>query len=1067
MSYQIFYPSASGSSARYASEPEAIRAIEDMVMDGADVVNNSWGSTVFIPLKRGFNPVIDALESASAAGVTVVKSAGNSGPGSATVGGNDQPVSGISVGATINTRAFGNEMSVVAPEPVPEELQSILAVPAAFGGSLEEDLPPTPIIWVGRVDEDNAVACDPIEDPEGELVGKVALIIRGACRFDRKVTNAQEAGAIGAIIFNNVPGAPPITMGGETDGITIWAFMISNPQGAALAQLETENPGQVLITLGTTVSYITDVVAPDVLATFSSRGPGYPLDRIVPDVVAPGQNVLSGYGLTSAPEDGLWAPWQGTSASAPVVAGAAALLKQVYPDWTPAMIKSALMTTAEPRVWLDFQQTVMGSPMDVGSGRIRIDRAINPGAVVQVTHPGSDIPPNVSAMFGQVMPGETKRLTLNFQSVIGIDATWTLEVRDPFTVGLSLSSTTVDVPAMGSGSVDLILNVPEDMPPGDYWGHIEFSHGPHWGHIPFWVRVAAPKGEAEVLLIDDDGSFLQPIFFGVDTPDYRPYYEAMLQNLGVSYDVWDAEQMWLQGSGLPDLATLQQYKVVIWFTGDSFLTYFGVTASAADRARLLDYLHNTPGSRLLVTGQDWSGYFDNFLNGADSGCVLCSLGVGRWQEDAYSPAELFASPFPAASGEGPFQDMIIDLGAPMTATLTSGAGNQAYVDGLFPDGPFDPTWTGFAAFRALMPPTEGSASAVPFIATGRSGEPRLEWLLLGDPEGTTTSSGRALFFAFGLEGINNEYAAEMGFATREDVLNRALEWLEEEVTLNVTGTVEVTLPEPVVLTATLESSLPYTQPITYRWWWGDGTGIVSSGTNPTGVHLYEEPGTYTVFVEGTSPLGHSAIASITVTVNPDPVTPVTWITETVTLEPVADTYIDAWAVPWMMPTVGDDVNIRVRAKDIRTGLLAFDLSTLPTDAEILSANLQLYATVVRGVANIGAYNVLRPWSEMNASWWEADTGVKWEVPGANGPTDRSAMPTDVQTVSGTGWVSFDVTSAAQAWLDGMGYGIALRGDDVLTPFGGEVHFIAREFPTLRPKLEITYRYPSTGPSTGP
>ena len=1064
MSYQIFYPSASGSSARFASEPEAIRAVEDMVMDGADVVNNSWGTSVFTPLKRGFNPLIDALEAAVAAGVVVVKSAGNSGPGPATVGGNDQPVSGISVGATLNTRAFGNELQVVAPEPVPEELQSVLAVPATFGGELTEDLAPTSVVWVGRIDEDNAVACNPIDDPNGELVGKVALIIRGQCRFDRKVTNAQEAGAIGVIIFNNVPAAPPFAMGGETDGITIWAFMIGNLQGRALAQLEADNPGQVQITLSTQTSYITDIVAPDVLTNFSSRGPAYPLDRIVPDIVAPGQNVLSGYGLTSVPEKGLWAPWQGTSASAPIVAGAAALLKQRYPDWTPDMIKSALMTTATPQVWLDFQQTIMGNPMDVGAGRVQVDKAINPGAVVRVYHEGSDMPPNVSAMFGQVMPGETKVLTMEFQSVIGIDATWTLTVQDPFNVGLSLSSETVPVPAMGTGSVELILNVPEDMEPGDYWGHIIFTHGPHWGHIPFWVRVEAPKGDAEVLLIDDDGSFLQPIVFGVETPDYRPYYEAMLDNLGISYDVWDAEQMWLQtGRGLPDIATLQQYETVIWFTGDSFLTYFGVTAGDADRTRLLDWLHNSPGSRLLVTGQDWSGYFDDFINGADSGCVLCSLGVGRWAEDAYSPAALAESPFPSAVGEGPFADMVIDLGAVMTPTLESGAGNQAYVDGLYPDGPFAPEWTGFGTFRALMPASEASSSAVPYMATGRGAEPRLEWFLMGDPEGTTTSSGRALFFAFGLEGINNEYAEEMGFATREDVLGRALEWLGEEVSITVTGTLEVTAPEPVVLTATLTSSLPYTQPITFRWWWGDGTGILSSGTSPTAAHVYDEPGTYTVYVEGTSPMGHSAITSIEVTVQPNPVEPVTWITETVTLEPIADTYIDAWAVPWIPPAVGSGPNLKVRAKDIRTALLAFDLSGLPEDAEILSADLQLYATFVRGTVNIGAYNVLRPWSEANASWWEADVGEKWEQPGANGAADRAAMPTDVQTVSAGGWVTFDVTSAAQAWFMGEGYGIALRGDEVLTPFGGEVDFISREFTTLRPQLTVTYRYPSPGP----
>lgn len=1057
MSYQIFYPSASGSSGRYASDPETAKAIEQMVLDGADVVNNSYGESVFVPLKAGFNPVIDALDAAAAAGVVVVKSAGNSGPGSATVGGNDQPVHGISVGATVNTRAFGNEAAVVAPEPVPDLLQSMLAVPAAFGGTLTEDFGPEVYVSVGRIQPGNAKACDPIEDPNGELQGKVALISRGSCTFVKKVQNAQNAGAVMAIIYNNVPAAPPITMGGSSDTITIPAFMVGNTQGLAMAQFEADHPGEAQVVVGAQTSRITNIAPPDVLTSFSSRGPAFPLNRIVPDIVAQGQNVLSGYGITTTgePNPQLWEPWAGTSASGPVVAGAAALVKAVHPDWKPWMIKSALMTTAKQEVWLDFAQTAKAGPMEAGAGRVQVDKAVDPGAVIKVEDPTGKIPTNQSIMFGLVQPGTTMTRTVKFYSVIGVDATWHLSVTDPFTVGVSLTSDMVDVPAGGEGMVDVVLNVPADMAPGDYYGTIEFSHGPHMGHIPFWVRVQAPKGDAEVLLIDDDGSFLQPLFFGVDTTDYRPYYEAMLDKLGVSYEVWDAERAWLSGPGLPDVATLQRYDKVIWFTGDSFLTYYGVTADATDRTRLLDYFHNTPGSKLIVTGQDWSGYFADFLNGAESGCVLCSLGVNNWAEDAYAPNDS-AAPFSAAVGEGPFADMVLDMGAVMTPTVDTSAGNQGYVDGLSPDGVVSPAWTGRGLFRALMPASNASSQQVPYMATARGAEPKLEWLAK-DPMGTTTSQGRAIYFAFGLEGVNDA-SADQGFATRETVLSRSFEWLDDEVSLSVAGVTEVTAPEPVVLTATLTSSLPYTQPVSFRWNWGDGTGIMSSGSSATSAHTYAQPGTYTVWVEGTDPMGHSALASIEVTVNPNPVQPVTWITDTMTLESVADTYIDAWAVPWMPPAVGDDITMMVQGKNIRTALIKFDLSGLPEDAEILSATLKVFATNGSGTVTIGAYNVLKPWSEMNATWWEADAGTKWDVAGANGAGDRSATPTDVQAVSSSGWVMFDVTSAAQSWLAGTGYGIALRGDDAAN--GGYRNFTTREFPQDHPVLELQYRYPS-------
>lgn len=1057
MSYQIFYPSASGSTGRYASDPETTKAIEQMVMDGADVVNNSWGENVFVPLKPGFNPVIDALDAAAAAGVVVVKSAGNSGPGDATVGGNDQPIHGISVGATVNTRGFGNEAAVVAPTPVPDLLKSMLAVPAAFGGTLTKDFGPKVFVSVGRIQSGNAKACDPIKDPQGELKGKVALISRGSCTFVKKVQNAQDAGAVMAIIYNNVPAAPPITMGGSSSKITIPAFMVGNTQGLAMAQFDKDHPGQATITVSAKTARITNIAPPDVLTSFSSRGPAFPLNRIVPDIVAQGENVLSGYGVTTTgkPNPSLWEPWAGTSASGPVVAGAAALVKAVHPDWKPWMIKSALMTTAKEAVWLDFAQTTMAGPMEAGAGRVQVDKAIDPGAVIKVKDPTGKIPDNQSIMFGLVQAGTTVTRTVEFYSVIGVDATWHLSVTDPFTVGVSLSSDMVTVPAGGKGMVNVVLNVPADMAPGDYYGKFSFSHGPHMGHIPFWVRVQAPKGHAQVLLIDDDGSFLQPIFFGVKTKDYRPYYEAMLKKLGVSYDVWDAEHAWLSGPGLPDIATLQKYDKVIWFTGDSFLSYHGVSADATDRTRLLDFFHNTPHAKLIVTGQDWSGYYSDFSKGSESGCVLCSLGVYNWAEDAYGPNSNKA-PFAAAVGEGPFADMVLDMGSVMTPTVNTSAGNQGYADGLSPDGIPSPEWTGRGIFRALMPAKGASSQAVPYMATTRGAEPRLEWLMK-DPTGTTTSSSRAIYFAFGLEGINDASTSQ-GFASREDVLQRSFEWLDDQVSVSVSGITDVTAPEPVVLTATLSSSLPYTQPISFRWDWGDGTGILPSGSSTTSAHTYANPGTYTVWVEGTDPMGHSALASIDVTVKPNPTQPVTWVTKTATLEATADTFIDAWAVPWMKPMMGNRVTMMVRGKNIQTALVGFDLSGLPQGTQILSAKLKVFATNGSGTVTIGAYNVLKPWSEMNATWWEADTGMKWEVAGANGASDRSATPTDTQMVSKSGWVTFDVTSAAQSWLEGAGYGIALRGDDAAN--GGYRNFLTREFPQDHPMLELQYRYPS-------
>ena len=120
--------------------------------------------------------------------------------------------------------------------------------------------------------------------------------------------------------------------------------------------------------------------APDVMAAFSSRGPSYQ-HSLKPDVVAPGVNILSsGFGEGEGIQKHLgFGIVSGTSMAAPHVSGAAALLKQIHPNWSPADIKSALMSTAVTDVWLDDDHTQPASVLDRGAGRIQIDRAASPG----------------------------------------------------------------------------------------------------------------------------------------------------------------------------------------------------------------------------------------------------------------------------------------------------------------------------------------------------------------------------------------------------------------------------------------------------------------------------------------------------------------------------------------------------------------------------------------------------------------------------------------------------------------------------------------------------------------
>jgi hypothetical protein len=115
---------------------------------------------------------------------------------------------------------------------------------------------------------------------------------------------------------------------------------------------------------------------------FSSRGPnGGAPDIVKPDVAAPGVGILAGETLFPNANAGGGQYFQllsGTSMASPHVAGVFALLKQKHPDWTPAMARSALMTTARRNLRESFGDD-SADPFDIGAGFIRPERALDPG----------------------------------------------------------------------------------------------------------------------------------------------------------------------------------------------------------------------------------------------------------------------------------------------------------------------------------------------------------------------------------------------------------------------------------------------------------------------------------------------------------------------------------------------------------------------------------------------------------------------------------------------------------------------------------------------------------------
>ena len=285
-------------------------AIEDAVLNGDHVINMSLGGGA-----QGPNDFLAQVSNgAVAAGVVVVTSAGNTGPGSYTVGSPGVASEVIAVGATTNARGMAVviETDEATYGAVPGEFPDFAGISYAV------------IEWPGS----DPLAC--VGDASG-LSGEVVLISRGVCSFSEKVANAKAAGAGGVIVYNNVPGDPigmARTPGFDDD---LPAVMVSLDDGLDLIAAA---PTTAVITPPTVVSTV-----PNLLADFSSRGPAPFTGIVKPDVVAPGVDILSS---TFAG----WELYNGTSMASPHVAGAAAVLLQANPGWTPARVKSALATTA-------------------------------------------------------------------------------------------------------------------------------------------------------------------------------------------------------------------------------------------------------------------------------------------------------------------------------------------------------------------------------------------------------------------------------------------------------------------------------------------------------------------------------------------------------------------------------------------------------------------------------------------------------------------------------------------------------------------------------------------------
>jgi len=475
VAYDACYTNAAGQG--LCPNVATLASINQAVADGiVRVINYS--------ISGGGNPWGGAIEqaflAAQNAGVLPVASAGNSGPGPATVA-HLAPWM-LTVAASTHDRAgYDFYAGITAPAGAPAAIANFPLSPmtggapsAAFTASITQRLVVSPNFNRLGADGNPDDGCSAY--PAGTFANAIALIRRGTCSFANKSEAARAAGAVAVIISNSGVSGNTGPFAGSIAGPPqgqIPTFSLPFTTAQSLVSFVQANP---TATLGIRYPAERTPGVGDVMAAFSSRGPS-PLGSVLkPDVTAPGVAILAAVsrwnrgvnapGALNPAADDAVSFLQGTSMSSPHVAGAATLLKAVHPAWTPQEIKSALMTTAITAGVVKENGTTPSDAFDRGAGRIDVGRAARAGFVMNETgarftaaNPATGGDPtqlNLPSFQNLACVG-TCSFPRTLRSTRSTPVTWTLSVSGLDAASVSFPAT-VSLPANGTASFTLAID---------------------------------------------------------------------------------------------------------------------------------------------------------------------------------------------------------------------------------------------------------------------------------------------------------------------------------------------------------------------------------------------------------------------------------------------------------------------------------------------------------------------------------------------------------------------------------------------------------------------------------